>query len=144
VRIGDPTRAVGNATFDDGAKDLTVTSFLSANAIRATDSLDNDQMIGAPAITPRHGALRVITKPLLITNMGAHYFMSDGEYFLSQAKSSDKDFITIEGSDSWHRPVHGLHRRTLSERRQKISITTSRSGSKTDLGHESAHCFRKA
>jgi len=34
--------------------------------------------------------------------MGAHYFMSDGEYFLSQAKSADKDFITIEGA------THGI------------------------------------
>ena len=102
VRIGDPTRAVGNATFDDGAKDLTVTSFLSANAIRATDSLDNDQIDWCSSNNSTPCALRVITKPLLITNMGAHYFMSDGEYFLSQAKSIDKDFITIEGA------THGI------------------------------------
>ena len=102
VRIGDPTRAVGNATFDDGAKDLTVTSFLSANAIRATDSLDNDQIDWCSSNNSTPCALRVITKPLLITNMGAHYFMSDGEYFLSQAKSADKDFITIEGA------THGI------------------------------------
>ena len=102
VRVGDPTRAVGNATFDDGAKDLTVTSFLSANAIRATDSLDNDQIDWCSSNNSTPCALRVITKPLLITNMGAHYFMSDGEYFLSQAKSVDKDFITIEGA------THGI------------------------------------
>src|SRR5204862_81793 len=73
VRIGDPTRAVGNASFDDGAKDLTVTSFLSANAIRATDSLDNDQIDWCSSNNSTPCALRVITKPLLITNMGALY-----------------------------------------------------------------------
>jgi pimeloyl-ACP methyl ester carboxylesterase len=102
VRIGDPSRAVGNATFDDGTKDLTVTSFLSANAIRATDSIDNDQIDWCSSNNSTPCALRAITKPLLITNMGAHYFMSDGEYFLSQAKSADKDFIVIEGA------THGI------------------------------------
>jgi hypothetical protein len=102
VRLGDPSRATGNATFDDGAKDLTVTSFLSANAIRATDSLDNDQIDWCSSNNSTPCALRVITKPLLVTNMGAHYFINDGEYFMTQAKSVDKDYITIEGA------THGI------------------------------------
>ena len=44
VRLPDPTRKAGNETFDDGTKNLTVTSFLSANAIRSTDSLDVKQI----------------------------------------------------------------------------------------------------
>jgi pimeloyl-ACP methyl ester carboxylesterase len=102
VRVADPSRAEGNATFDDGTKDLTVTSFLSANAIRATDSLDNDKIDWCSSNNSTPCALRVITVPVLITVMGAHYFINDGEYFLSQAKSADKDFITIEGA------THGI------------------------------------
>src|SRR5437870_6956143 len=50
VRPPDTTRAKMNGTFGDGsfnlggARVLTVKSFLSANAIRATDSLDYDKI----------------------------------------------------------------------------------------------------
>ena len=102
VRLGDPTRVVGNATFDDGTKDLTVTSFLSANAIRATDSIDESKIDWCSSNNSTPCALQNITVPILITTMGAHYFIRDGEYFLEVAKSADKELITIEGA------THGI------------------------------------
>ena len=102
VRPPDLTRAALNGTFNDGVRVLTLTSFLSANAIRATDSLDYSKIDWCSSNNSVPCALRNITSPVLITAMGAHYFVSDSEYFLEQAKSTDKDFITIEGA------VHGI------------------------------------
>ena len=81
VRLPDPTRKAGNETFDDGTKNLTVTSFLSANAIRSTDSLDVNQIDWCSTNNSTPCALQNISVPLLITNMGAHYFIGDGEQF---------------------------------------------------------------
>jgi hypothetical protein len=98
VRLPDPSRKVGNETFDDGTKNLTVTSFLSANAIRATDSLDYNQIDWCSTNNSTPCALQQISVPLLITAMGAHYFIGDSEqYFLKYAKSADKDFVVAAG-----------------------------------------------
>jgi len=102
VRPPDLTRAKLNGTYDEGARILTVTSFLSANAIRASDSLDYDKIDWCSTNNSVPCALKSITVPLLITAMGAHYFISDSEYYFDTAKSADKDFITIEGA------VHGI------------------------------------
>lgn len=102
VRPPDLTRAALNGTFNDGVRVLTLTSFLSANAIRATDSLDYSKIDWCSTNNSVPCALRSISSPVLITAMGAHYFVSDSEFFLEQAKSADKDFITIEGA------VHGI------------------------------------
>ena len=39
VRVADPSVAKQNATFENGTRFLTVKSFLSANAVRGTDSM---------------------------------------------------------------------------------------------------------
>jgi hypothetical protein len=103
VRLPDPTRKEGNETFDDGTKNLTVTSFLSANAIRSTDSLDYRQIDWCSTNNSVPCALQQIKVPLLITAMGAHYFINDSEeYFENYAKSTDKEFIVAAGL------VHGI------------------------------------
>ena len=102
VRPPDLTRAVLNGNFNDGVRVLTLTSFLSANAIRSTDSLDYSKIDWCSTNNSVPCALRSISVPVLITAMGAHYFVSDSEYFLEQAKSANKDFITIEGA------THGI------------------------------------
>jgi len=102
VRPPDLTRAKLNGTYNEGARILTVTSFLSANAIRATDSLDYNKIDWCSTNNSVPCALKSISVPVLITAMGAHYFVSDSEYFYDTAKSADKDFITIEGA------VHGI------------------------------------
>jgi hypothetical protein len=103
VRLPDPTGITGNVNFDDGTKNLTVTSFLSANAIRAKDSLDRNQIDWCSSNNSTPCALQNISVPLLITRMGAYYFFPDGEqYYLKYAASLDKEFIIAAGL------VHGI------------------------------------
>jgi hypothetical protein len=102
VRLPDLTAAKLSATFEEGTKFLTVSSFLSANTVRATDSLDYDQIDWCSSNNSTPCAVRNISVPILITAMGAHYFIRDSELFYEIAKSADKDFIVIEGA------THGI------------------------------------
>jgi hypothetical protein len=103
VRLPNPTFATGNLTFDEGTKNLTVTSFLSANAIRSTDSADYKQIDWCSSNNSTPCALQNISVPLLVTAMGAHYFINDSEqYYLNYAASHDKDFVVFYGL------VHGI------------------------------------
>lgn len=93
----------GNLTFDTGTKNLTITSFLSANAIRATDAMDFNRIDWCSTNNSTPCALQHISVPLLITTMGAHYFFPDGEkYYLYYAVSHDKTFLIADGL------VHGI------------------------------------
>jgi hypothetical protein len=89
-----------NATFEGGARIMTVHSFLSANAIRATDSMDGVDWCSSNNST--RCAVRSISIPILITAMGAHYFIRDNEIHYEDAASADKEFIVIEGA------THGI------------------------------------
>jgi enterochelin esterase-like enzyme len=91
-----------NASFDTGTRLLTLRSFLSANAIRATDSMDGIDWCSSNNSTPC--ALRNISVPILITAMGAHYFIRDNEIHYEVAASADKDFVVIEGATHGIRP----------------------------------------
>ena len=91
-----------NATFKGGTRLLTVRSFLSANAVRATDAMDDIDHCSSNNSTPC--ALRNISVPILITAMGAHYFIRDNEIHYEVAASADKDFIVIEGATHGIRP----------------------------------------
>jgi pimeloyl-ACP methyl ester carboxylesterase len=85
-----------NASFKAGTRLLTVRSFLSANAIRAGDSMDHIDWCSSNNSTDC--ALRSISVPVLITAMGGHYFIRDSEIHYEMAASKDKDFIVIEGA----------------------------------------------
>jgi pimeloyl-ACP methyl ester carboxylesterase len=85
-----------NASFEGGARLMTLRSFLSANAIRARDSMDDVDWCSSNNST--RCAVRSLTIPLLITAMGAHYFIRDSEIHFAEAASADKDFIVIEGA----------------------------------------------
>jgi pimeloyl-ACP methyl ester carboxylesterase len=89
-----------NASFEGGARVMTLRSFLSANAVRATDSLDEIDWCSSNNSTDC--ALPAITVPTLITAMGAHYFIRDSEIHYERSASRDKDFIVIEGA------THGI------------------------------------
>jgi hypothetical protein len=97
VRKPSPELAKENATFNGGTHFLTLRSFLSANAIRATDSMDTIDWCSSNNSTPC--ALRNISAPILITAMGGHYFIRDNEIHYEVAASQDKDFIVIEGAE---------------------------------------------
>jgi pimeloyl-ACP methyl ester carboxylesterase len=85
-----------NASFEGGARMMTLRSFLSANAIRAKDSLDDIDWCSSNNSTDC--ALPKITVPTLVTAMGAHYFIRDSEIHYEKSASRDKDFIAIEGA----------------------------------------------
>lgn len=100
VRVAAPDIARQNATFDGGTLFLTVRSFLSANAVRATNSLDGIDHCSSNNSTVC--AVQQISVPVLFGAMGGHYFIRDNEIHYELAKSKDKDFITIEGA------THGI------------------------------------
>jgi len=97
-----------NASFANGTRLLTARSFLSANAIRARDSMDDIDWCSSNNSTPC--ALRAISIPLLVTAMGAHYFIRDNEIHYEVAASADKDFVVLEGA------THGIRPCTACER----------------------------
>ncbi len=88
-----------NRTLSNGTMFLTVTSFLSANALRAKDSITDIDWCSANNSTPC--ALKQISVPILVTAMGGHYFIRDNEIHYEIAASKDKDYVVIEGA------VHG-------------------------------------
>jgi pimeloyl-ACP methyl ester carboxylesterase len=89
-----------NASFEGGARIMTRHSFLSANAIRAKDSLDEIDWCSSNNST--RCAVQKITIPTLVTAMGAHYFIRDSEIQYDVSASRDKEFIVIEGA------THGI------------------------------------
>ncbi len=91
-----------NASFRNGTRLLTLRSFLSANAIRAKDAMDDIDWCSSNNSTPC--ALKSIAVPLLVTAMGAHYFVRDNEIHYEVAASQDKDFVVIEGATHGIRP----------------------------------------
>ena len=114
TQIVESVRPVGggsealNSAFATGTRLLTVRSFLSANAIRAKDSMEDIDWCSSNNSTPC--ALPHVTVPLLVTAMGAHYFVRDNELHYQVAASKDKDFVVIEGA------THGIRPCTACER----------------------------
>jgi pimeloyl-ACP methyl ester carboxylesterase len=102
VRTVDPSLAAQNATFEAGTQFLTIKSFLSANAIRAKDSMDGIDHCSTNNSPPCH--LPHIRLPLLVAAMGAHYFVRDNEIHYDVAASADKDFVVIEGAEHGQTP----------------------------------------
>jgi pimeloyl-ACP methyl ester carboxylesterase len=108
VYVADPKLARDNLRFGTGTKVYTLRSFLSANAIRAKNSMDDIDYCSTNNSTAC--AVQSITVPVLFTAMGAHYFIRDNERMRDMARSADKDFITIEGA------VHGFTPCTACEK----------------------------
>jgi pimeloyl-ACP methyl ester carboxylesterase len=111
IRPPDTSRAAMNGTFGDtsfnggGVRFMTITSFLSANAIRATNSLDYDKIDWCSTNISVPCALETaITVPVLIGALEGHYFISDSEYFYDVAKSADKEFFAVEGAAHFYTP----------------------------------------
>jgi len=108
TQIVESVRPIGrgsessNSSFTNGTRLLTIRSFLSANAIRSNDSLDDIDWCSSNNSTVC--AVKSITIPLLITAMGAHYFIRDNEIHYEVAASRDKDFVVIEGATHGIRP----------------------------------------
>ena len=100
VRVPDGD---GNQETDselDGGLFLNLTSFLSANSIRSTNSLDGIDWCSSNNSTPC--AVGRISVPILVMAMQGHYFIRDGEHIYESSASSDKEFVVVEGA------THGL------------------------------------
>jgi len=96
VFVPDPKLAELHRTFGGGTKVLTLRSFLSANAVRSTDSLE--QIDHCSSNNSTICAVQSISVPELFAAMGAHYFVRDTEDEFERAKSRDKDMIVVEGA----------------------------------------------
>ena len=100
VRVAAPEIAELNRTFSGGTLFLTVRSFLSANAVRATNSLDGIDHCSSNNSTVC--AVQKISVPVLFGAMQGHYFIRDNEIHYELSASADKDLIVIEGA------THGI------------------------------------
>ncbi len=98
VRQPQPTYAGPqlNASFNSGTVVLSLTSFISTQAIRSTSSYESIEWCSSNNST--NCSLMNITVPLMIATMGAWIYMCDNEIHYENAKSKDKDFIVIEGA----------------------------------------------
>jgi pimeloyl-ACP methyl ester carboxylesterase len=100
VFVADPRLARDNLRFRSGTKVYTLRSFLSAQAIRARNSMDDIDYCSSNNSTVC--AVQSISVPVLFAAMGAHYFIRDNERHYDMARSKDKELIVIEGA------VHGF------------------------------------
>jgi hypothetical protein len=102
VYVPDPKLKALHLTFDNGTKILSIRSFLSANAVRSTNSLDGIDDCSSNNSTTC--AVQSIAVPEMFAAMGAHYFVRDVEREYDLASSKDKDFVVIEGSTHFFTP----------------------------------------
>lgn len=96
VAVADPGLARTNRAFNTGTRIFTIRSFLSANAVRATDARD-----GIDHCTTNNSttcAVQSISIPILIAAMGGYRFVRDDEVIFEKAASTDKDYVVIEGA----------------------------------------------
>ena len=96
VRPAGQASARQNGTFEGGARLLTLRSFLTANAIRSTDSVTGVDWCSSNNSTPC--ALGQITVPLLVSAMGAGTGIRENERLYEGAVSKDKEFFVLEGA----------------------------------------------
>jgi hypothetical protein len=101
VRVPDPGNKESNESFG-GTLFLTLTSFLSANAVRAWNSLEGIDWCSSNNSTPCAVANLSPSLPVLVMSMQGHYFIRDGEHIYESSVSKDKDFVVVEGA------THGL------------------------------------
>jgi len=96
-----PELAKLNRTFSEGARGgLTIRSFLSSNAIRSSNSMDEKQIDLCSSNNSTPCMLQNVSIPLLAVAHQASFqnLIQEVEFNYLSAKSADKDFIVIEGS----------------------------------------------
>jgi len=96
-----PELAKLNRTFGEGARGgLTIRSFLSSNAIRSTNSMDEKQIDLCSSNNSTPCMLQNVSIPLLAVAHQASFqnLIQEVEINYLNSKSADKDFIVVEGS----------------------------------------------
>jgi len=97
VIVPDQSLTKEALSFGLGTKVLSLRSFMSANAVRASNSADGIDHCSANNST--NCAVQSISVPVLFAAMGAFVFVRDNEVMFDQAKSADKELIYIEGAN---------------------------------------------
>ena len=98
----DPTLKQSNNGFATGTKVLTISSFLSANAVRSSNADDGIDHCSANNSTVC--AVRSISVPVIFAGMGAFLFIRDTEVEFDAAASKDKSIIYIAGANHGFTP----------------------------------------
>jgi hypothetical protein len=96
-----PELKEANQTFSEGSREgLTVRSFLSSNAIRATNSMDEMQIDLCSSNNSTPCMLQNVTAPLLAAANQASFqnLIQEVEINYLYSRSADKDFIVVEGA----------------------------------------------
>ena len=96
-----PELKEANQTFSDGSREgLTVRSFLSSNAIRGANSMDETQIDLCSSNNSTPCMLQQVSVPLLAAANQASFqnLIQEVEVNYLYAKSTDKDFIVVEGA----------------------------------------------
>jgi hypothetical protein len=96
VAVPEPENAKANHSFARGTKVFTLKSFLSANAVKSTNSLDGIDWCSTNNSTMC--AVESIKIPTLIAAMGAFHFVRDQEQMYDLSAAKDKDYVVIEGA----------------------------------------------
>jgi hypothetical protein len=96
VFVANPSVARDNMRFGSGTKVFTLRSFLSAQAVRAGNAVDDIDYCSTNNSTIC--AVQAISVPVMFAAMGAHYFIRDNERQFDMAHSKDKDLVVIEGA----------------------------------------------
>jgi len=122
VFVANPKLARDNLRFRSGTKVYTLRSFLSAQAIRARNSMDDIDYCSSNNSTVC--AVQSISAPVLFAAMGAHYFIRDNERHYDMARSKDKDFIVIEGAvhGFTHAPLRAHPRPIFQQREEPVRL----------------------
>ena len=94
--IGQYDNARSNRMFDGGARLLSVKSFLSANAVRATHAITGVDHCSSNNSTSC--GVRSIRIPTLVQAMGAYNFIRDQELMYETSAATDKDYVVMEGA----------------------------------------------
>lgn len=89
-------------SFTKGTKQLTLTSFLTTQAVRSTNSLDGIDHCSSNNSTIC--AVEKITVPTLVAGMTGYLFIRDSEEIYEHSTAKDRDLIYIEGASHGFSP----------------------------------------
>ncbi|CAN7662965.1 MULTISPECIES: hypothetical protein [Rhizobium/Agrobacterium group] len=89
-------------SFGKGTKQLTLTSFLTTQAVRSTNSLDGIDHCSSNNSTIC--AVEKITVPTLVAGMTGYLFIRDSEEIYEHSVAKDRDLIYIEGANHGFAP----------------------------------------
>ena len=97
VRVPVPEQAAQNQSLSLGALLLTLRSFLSANAIRSRQAMDDVDWCSTNNSVPC--AVQSISAPMLIAAMSGNNYLQFNERHFEMAGSKDKDYVIVEGAN---------------------------------------------